>query len=345
MLALVVWASAMGLAPLPAAAQSVTGAARVNTYVDACVPIDIEQFHRVLAIELGTSIEYSPGAAKAPDGAMVRVTCNDSGVVLLLDDNLTHKSMQRQVELPQLEVSARTRLLALTVAEFVVASWVELHLAQAPGLPSAGPPLPPAAAQAVKQAVKTHLPEPEPGEGERSRYETTWQLGVSFDPIMFTRGTDYVPQGSLRLEQHPSLHLVINVVLTLGHADWPVSYPSSMLIGRAALTTTSARAGLAYREELGSFDLTAGLGVRVGVVHMAGQTLFPELLGKTRYFPWAGPVLTLGGAVRAGEHVRLLLELEVGYATLAAQAVIRESVIAEFGGLWGALALGAAWSF
>ena len=48
---------ALGLLPLPAAGQSVKGGARVNTYVDACVPIDIEQFHRVLAIELGTSIE------------------------------------------------------------------------------------------------------------------------------------------------------------------------------------------------------------------------------------------------------------------------------------------------
>ena len=61
----------LGRLPLTAAAQSVTGGARVNTYIDACVPVDIEQFHRVLAIELGTSIEYSPGAAQAPDGALV----------------------------------------------------------------------------------------------------------------------------------------------------------------------------------------------------------------------------------------------------------------------------------
>lgn len=334
--------------PLMAAAQSVTGGARVNTYVDSCVPIDIEQFHRVLAIELGTSIEYSPGAAQAPDGALVQVTCGDLGIELRLDDNLTHKSMQRQVELPQLEVSARTRLLALTVAEFVVASWVELHLAKKAALPAAGPPVQPGATAAVKQAVTARL-ELDAGQPGLSRYATRWQVGLSFDPIVFSRGTDYIPQASLRIEQRSSSNFSFGLVLSLGRANWEVRWEDEP-VAKAALTTTSARVNAMYVAPVGPFDLSAGLGLRVGVVHMAGQTLFDTLFANARFFPWAGPVVTLSATVRAGDNLRLFAELEGGYATLAAQATIRDlmnnyTVIAEFGGVWGVLAIGAGWLF
>ena len=82
------------MSPLSAAAQSVTGAARVTTYVDACVPIELDTFHRVLAIELGTSIDYGADQANDPDVTTVWLSCTAEGIELRVEDGVTRKSMR-----------------------------------------------------------------------------------------------------------------------------------------------------------------------------------------------------------------------------------------------------------
>jgi hypothetical protein len=326
-----------GMSPLPAAAQSVTGAARVTTYVDACVPIELDTFHRVLAIELGTSIEYSPDAAQASDGTMVRVGCNASGIELSLVDDVTHKAMQRSVELPEVAPAARARLLALAVAEFVVASWVELRLAEPPPVPPVGPPTPPSAAAAARKVAAKKLPPPSAAD----EYSAVWQLGVSFDAIAFTRGTDLIPQLSLRLDERPLRHLALGLLLGVGHNEWGVQ-----TIGAAPLTTTTGRVSFSYVGQLGEFDVLIGACARFGIVHMAGHTSLSNYRGFEFFAPWGGPGLQLSAAYRAGDHVRVLFELEGGYVTLPAQAVVQSGgVVAELGGLYGSAAVGLGWSF
>jgi hypothetical protein len=328
---------AVGWLPPSAAAQSVTGGARVTTYVDACVPIELEQFHRVLAIELGTSIEYSPDAAQARDGTLVRVGCNDTGIELSLIDHVTQKAMQRSVELPQVDAAARSRLLALAVAEFVVASWVELRLAEPSPIAPVGPPATPAAAAAARQVATKRLPERMPSVDD---YRAVWQLAVSFDALAFTRGSDFIPQLALRVDERPLRHLALGLSVSLGHNEWTVQP-----VGAARLTTTSGRASLSYVDRLGDFDLLIGACARFGIVHMAGRTTLTNYRALELFAPWGGPGLQLSAAYRAGDHVRLLLELEGGYVTLPAQANVQKGgVIAELGGLYGNAAIGVGWS-
>lgn len=327
-----------GISPLSAAAQSVTGAARVTTYVDACVPIELETFHRVLAIELGTSIEYSPDAAQSSDGTLVRVGCNASGIELSLIDDVTHKAMQRSVELPPVAPAARARLLALAVAEFVVASWVELRLAEPPPITPVGPPTPPSAAAAAQKIAAKKLPPPSAAADE---YSAVWQLGLSFDAIAFTRGTDFIPQLSLRLDERPLRYLALGLVLSVGHTEWGVP-----TIGAAPLTTTTGRAAISYVGRLGDFDVLIGACARFGIVHMAGRTSLSNYRGFEFFAPWGGPGLQLSAAYRAGAHARVFFELEGGYVTLPAQAVVQSGgVVAELGGLYGGAAVGFGWSF
>lgn len=337
------------VAPPCAAAQSVHGSARVNTLVDACVPIDPDQFHRVLAIELGTSIEYSPTAAQQPGGTLVRVVCTDDGAVQLqLEDNLTRKSMQRVVELPAVDIATRSRLLALSVAEFVVASWVELRLsAQAPLAP-AGPPVPDAAAQRASALAAARLPATESAAPNADdSLGPAWILGVSVEPMFFTQGSRLLPQLSLHLEQRPSAHLALELALSLGHASWNVHWPTQNA-GAANVTSSSGRLSFGYVANLSPtpLELSVRAGARGGVVFMAGATARNDLLAEELYAPWAGPVLLLTAATHFGP-VRLLLELEAGYVTLPAQALIKgtDIIVAEISGFWGSAGLGLGWIF
>jgi hypothetical protein len=337
-------AAQLGVSPC-ASAQTVHGAARVNTLVDACVPINVEQFHRVLAIELGTSIEYAPTAAQQPDGTLVRVVCAfGNAVQLQLEDNLTRKSMQRVVELPMIEAAARTRLLALSVAEFVVASWVELRLAQAP-LPAAGPPVDEAARQQAGQVASARLPAPRVPQAteEAAPSSPHWLLGLSFEPMVFSGGSGLLPQLSLHLEQRPSEHFALGLALSLGYAHWRVRWPA-LDIGSAVLTTSSGRLTFGYVAQVGMLELSLSAGARGGVVHMAGRTDSLVLLADEIYAPWGGPLLQLAAAGLAGSF-RISVELEAGYVTLPAQALINGAVVAQLQGFWGALGLGIGWLF
>jgi hypothetical protein len=330
--------------PPCAAAQTVRGGARVNTLVDACVPIDPDQFHRVLAIELGTSIEYSPTAAQQPGGTLVRVVCTSEGAVQLqLEDSLTRKSMQRVVELPAADLPTRSRLLALSVAEFVVASWVELRLsAQAPLTP-AGPPAPDAAARRASDLAATRLPASDWLGVESAR--PRWILGISVEAMAFAKGAHLLPQLSLHLEQRPSPHLALELALSLGHASWDVDWPAPHA-ATAGITASSGRLSFGYVASLPPLELSARAGARGGVIHMAGDTDRIDLLAGELYAPWGGPVLLLTAALTFGS-LRAQLELEAGYVTLPAEALIKNTniVVAEVSGLWGALGLGLSWIF
>ena len=350
-LCLAVWLGAQLTIPMFAAAQSVTGAPRVTTLVDACVPIDVDQFHRVLAIELGTSIEYAASAAQQPDGTSVRIVCAFADAVQLqLEDYLTRKSMQRVVELPAIDLAARTRLLALSVAEFVVASWVELKLAESP-LQAAGPALDEATVQQARQVVAARLPTTpieaavaEPGDDDIPH----WHLGVSFEPVVFSEGRGLLPQLSLHLEQRPTAHLWLGLALSLGYGHWRVRWPT-LDIGSAQITSSSGRVTFGYLSQVGMMELALGAGARGGVVYMAGQAdnlpnddfRFTPL---EIYAPWGGPLVLLAASGLVGAF-RISVELEAGYVTLPAQALIEGSIVAQLQGFWGALGLGVGWLF
>lgn len=340
------WLGAQLLLPSGSVAQTVHGAARVTTLVDACVPIDVEQFHRVLAIELGTSIEYAPTAAQRPDGALVRVVCAfGNAVQLQLEDNLTRKSMQRVVELPAIEVGARTRLLALSVAEFVVASWVELRLAQPP-LPAAGTAVDEAAVRQAAEIASARLPAsapPSPKPQTEVVVGSRWLISLSFEPVVFSGGSGPLPQLSLHLGQRPSEHFALGLALSLGHATWPVRWPS-LDVGSALITTTTGRLTFGYIGQVGFMELSVGAGARGGVVYMAGETQSLELIAGELYAPWGGPLLLLTAAALVGS-LRVSVELEAGYVTLPAEGLIGGTVVAALQGFWGALGLGIGWLF
>jgi hypothetical protein len=337
--------------PAGVAAQTVTGAARVITSLDACVPVEIEQFQRVLAIELGTSIEFSRYAAQEPDGTVVRISCRGRDIELQLKDNLTRKSMTRRVELPQGAVAARTRLLALAVAEFVVASWVELQLAR-PALEAVGPPVPPAAAEEARAVARARLPAPAPAAVASAplaplrrapAYSMLWLLGASVEGVAFVRSGGLLGQLSVHGEQRPSEHLALSLSVGVARGAWTVRW-SSAAEAIAHIQSTSVRLSLGYVSTIGAIDVLAAAAVRFGLVHMAGESRHYELRAVELNAPWGGPAVHFAGAYRL-DHLRLGLALEVGYVTLPVQALIGNSIVADFSGAWAQLGLTAAWLF
>jgi hypothetical protein len=180
-------------------------------------------------------------------------------------------------------------------------------------------------------------------------------LAVSAGPVFFV-DSGMMTAVSVHVEERPTLQLAVALALSLGHANWSVRWPTEV-IGAAGITSSSARLSLSYITAFDAFELSAGAGARGGIVHMAGLTdrsgpLASKLVAGELYAPWGGPVMLLSAAVLLG-GLRIGLDLEVGYVTLAAQALLRDrmqaptegSIVVELRGVWAAGGLSLGWRF
>jgi hypothetical protein len=331
----------LAILPLMAAAQEDT--TRVTTRVDPCVQIDRESFHRVLAIELGSAIEYSAESVAQGSLTTVTVSCADGGIELDLADGVTRKSMRRVVDLAPVEPGARSRLLALTVAEFVVASWVELRLPEPAPVEPVGPAPPAQIQHAASQVAEQRLPPPPPSAASTAA-PSEWQLAAAFDLSFFSSTSRVVPGFDVHLTQRPIPELAIMVGVQFGHSHEDVHYLNEN-VGSVRFTTTSGLFGLRYTATLPDVDLSAGAGLRVGLVHMAGATDRTTVTSKEFYAPFGGPLVMCGLAYRIGSHARINFDLEAGLVTQPAEARIGPTVVMELSGAWGGAALGFGWTF
>ena len=321
----------LALAPALAYAQVVSPAeATVSIRVDACVPVDHAALRRLLSIELGTSTAHEPGP-KVP--TRVWVGCSPLGIELRLEDGMTSKMMARTLPASSFRDASSTRLLALSVAEFVVASWIELGVQPEPAvqpLPVAPPPSP-AQRQEIQHAIDERAPEGSASGGLSLSAALALALWTSNESLWLGAGARITRQAS------PSIAWSIAFDFTGTSAE--VEYGS--VNGLSGSLAFSAQ----FYVRLQPLILSTGPGARVGVVRLAGDPEDPEeKSGKDFAAPFGGPIWVARAELALSRGVRLGLELEAGVTTLPARATAgpRERV---FGleGVWlsPALSLGA----
>lgn len=173
------------------------------------------------------------------------------------------------------------------------------------------------------------------------------QLEAAFSLLGFTSALHAIPSGELRLGYPIGRWLVLRVGLQLGHAELQqTTARDNGALLHVTTTLGSLLLALSYVLPLGQLDWTAGLGARVGLVSFYGVAP-PDrrLLADQSYAPWAGPLLATGTALHLGAHWQLTAALELGLVTLRPRATApADTVVLELSDLWGAIALGVAWS-
>jgi hypothetical protein len=308
-------------------------APEVTTTLDPCVPVDEAQFHRVLAIELGTSIAYSAEAPSRTSLTWVHLSCTPSGIELRLDDGLTRKSMVRVLDLSRIEAASRTRLLALAVAEFVVASWVELRVVDRPAIEPVGPP-PPARARAnITRTVHEKL--------ERTAPEapSIWEIAGMFRLEGFATLDSLAPTLALRLGQRPTGAFAFALGADFGLTRVDVG------TGQVELATATAMVAALFVSRLPRVDLYAGGGGRFGLMHMNGVPGDSSVRGESFSAPYGGPLILGRFAFHVSRTFRLVSEAEAGLVTLPIVGLSGTRKVIELSGAWASFAIGAGWSF
>ncbi|MDD9944243.1 MAG: hypothetical protein OXU20_24585 [Myxococcales bacterium] len=299
----------------------------VTTTVDPCVAVDMAAFQRILAIELGTSVQLAAQPPAAGRAAHVQIRCVPGGVELFLQDPITRKSMTRVLVAAGLAAD-KERMLALAVAEFVVASWIELAVVPEPVVEPVGPPPARAdldlargvaadrargASNAVRFSVvlssTSWLAKERPaalGPGVRLSHRLagalTWQLGADFG------------FGSESVES--------------GHVEF------SGVTGHGVV-------GLSGVE--GIWEAGFALGARVGYLRSLGvPQRGSDVDSALATGATGGPVLLTTLVLHAGTFARVGIEIEAGYPVFPLRLTSGGEVVMAFDGPWlrGGLLIG-----
>ncbi|MCB9623927.1 MAG: hypothetical protein R3B99_22420 [Polyangiales bacterium] len=249
---------------LPSALQS-QALERVPLQLDLhpCLEIDAPAVRRIVGIELAVELAETEAAGST----RVRASCGRDATLLEVDDGVTGKTTIRRIDLEGTARVARSRLLALAIAELVSASWAELRLRP----PSESPPVfDPVAPEAVRNVAarvidrRLELPPTPPPPGpirhvSRARLFLLGAFGGSGTPAHWLAGG--AVEGRIDLSSRLTLGLGIDLL----RGRWKVA-PDDVREDRLGWS-----ASLAIRRPVGEWWLAGGLGGRVGRARLTGR--------------------------------------------------------------------------
>lgn len=308
----------------------------VAAIVEACVPVDAAEFHRVLSLELGADVAYLAGDATAVGATRVEVGCVDEGIELRLEDPVTRKSMARVLSLDPLAGRSRTRLLALAVAEFVVASWIELSIQPAPSVEPVAPAPSAEEERAVAEIVRERHAAPPP-EALPAPRDDGWQLSGAFTGQLWSSHDALVLGGTLRLLRHSLEHFAWTL-----SADFGIARVDTV-DGRISLTSIGASGVLLLHLRGRGGALYAGPGARAGIARLEGLADVEGVSGTSFFAPLVGPIGYGRAEVSLWSPLRAAVEIEIGLATMPTRAQSGDTTVFELDGAWftGSIGLGA----
>lgn len=310
----------MALALAVAAAQA-SGAPgdqrpRVSIAVLGCDEALAGEARRITAIELRAALTEATADEAT---TQITATCSAESVNLRVIDPTTGKSLERSVALSQAAPTARARLLALAMAELVVASWSELEDNPEPKAPPAAR-LAPKAAREAARGVVARLP---------------IELAAVADAHLLA-SRDLILGGGARSEIWISPSFFVRFDALVHYAE--LSRPT----GTIALTMPSVSSALGASFGTAWLQPRLSVGARAGYAWMNGVAGSAATTGDRQQGVWAGPELAVELSAWPRARVHPLLCLSVGAHIFGVRGTVNGGRDILATGLWSALSLGAA---
>ena len=292
------------------------------------VVIEVEECEQPLEAELrrivGVELRMTVVDAVDPRGAVTRVvvTCRGSGADLLLKETATAKDLERTVALSEAAPTARARLLALAVAELVVASWQEIQSSPE----STGPARPPG------QPPPSVTRAPEGASAEQHKASAMAEaMGVA---RVFPGSGLWLLGAGARGFLTPSRPFTLTLDLT---AEWG---KASRTTGQVAARTIGGGLGLGWGVERKWAFIMPWVGARAGVARLAGESNSTTTSGATQSGLWLGPEVGVAATLFPHAAVHATMALSAGVLLLGVRGEVFGDRNVNVLGPWVALVVG-----
>jgi hypothetical protein len=289
----------------------------VQLDLDACVAAP-DEIRRVVAVELGALLET--GDAGADRRTRVAVTCDGTAVALRVDDPITNKSLARTIDLAGALPAARSRLLALAIAELVSASWTELELDPDPTAPLIGPHPTLAGRDAALTSVhaRAHRAPAPPA-----------RLVLDGGGEKFFAGSPMLAGAGLRVERDSFDPIGWVVDGEVHHGDQMTA------IGRVSTDVLGVGGAIVVHRGFGRWHVHLGGGARGGAVELAGVAATTAAARGERFWaPWLGVLATGSVEVVLAHRFVLGARLETGEVISPVGGTVDGRRIVAIDGAW-----------
>jgi hypothetical protein len=310
----------------------------VELALDPCTGVSPEVVSRILTVELGVTVTtVSPGdssdSRQRSEVTSISLSCDEGTIRMTVRDPVSGKTLDRHVDLRGERTSARPRLLGLSAAELVAASWVELEAAPPPPAPiveaTAPPPARAVAADAATSMLKRQKPVPWDLEAlaVARRFSevdlTSWGGGI---------GGSWAYEGWLALGADLLAEAGSSTVV---HDQVPVG-TASMRTGSIGLSARLRRSWLAWA-------LEAGVGARLAATSVKAMADDAQSgLWQEHAFTrmWWGPTAGVRVAWKPSRAVLLVGAVEGGTVMQPMTGLVAKTPDVLITGPWIALSFG-----
>ncbi|HEY4105183.1 MAG TPA: hypothetical protein VGM44_14895 [Polyangiaceae bacterium] len=293
----------------------------------------------MIQAELGNSITVwseplrdAPGAPTQNSNAEVaRVTvrCAETAIEVEVLDPVTGKKLSRHLQIPPDLAAARTRVLGISIAELVAASWIELSgTSESP-------------ARVVERTAPKETRTAALSAAERGL--STGARGRGYELQSFAFGERFTAQDFDSAGVGVAFGWIARSFLDLTFDARGDAGSRAVSLGRVNTLLGSLAFCPRARLALGLWALEAGVGVRVGLVHFGGvarSDLTPAPESRSPTLPWAGPLLAFAASVRPVRPLVFSARLEAGLVSYRAEARVAGASEFAIAGPWLGLGLG-----
>lgn len=288
---------------------------------------------RIVGIELAVELSEVESAGTT----RVRVTCARDATFVEVDDPVTGKSSSRRVDLESTARVARSRLLALAIAELVSASWAELRLRRTSDAPLpdavASVPLQNLARRVVDRRLDVPFAPPSPPgpirRVSRARLFALGTLGGAGQPTHLLGGGGF--EGLVDLT--PRLSLALGLDVLRGRID---ASPGDVRESRLAWS-----GALLLRRPVRGWHLAGGLGARIGRGRLEGDG---DVLGaRVLSAPFGGAFLVGETWCVLWRRLLVVFRAELGTVTLpivGRAGGVNGPVVGAIDGAWSSASIG-----
>jgi hypothetical protein len=306
----------------------------------SCAGLSPPEVRRIAAIELRS--EAVDAAVHNELTTRVELSCEAEVARIQVLDPLTGKTLARNIALGNVAATARSRLLALAVAELVSASWIELETNPTPAAVPVAPAVRAedraAAREVVREKVVGSTPAAAPGPPPER--QPTWRLTGELGFRWLAVDTDPLVGLGARLVMDPLRTVGLELDLLGEHSG--TSYP----LGAVAMDSVSLGAIVRLRHDMGRLTLHGGPGARLGFVRVSGAPgSATTAVGNTVDGVWGAPLGAVGLDWASSRHLALELAVEAGYVVLPVRGIVEGGRDVRMDGFFTGTTLGAGWTF
>lgn len=285
---------------------------RVSIGIVGCEAELARETQRIAAIELRATLVDA-----APDTTVTQVTASCRGTLAALEvlDPTTGKSLGRTVALTEAAPNGRARLLALAVAELVMASWSELQSNPRPRAPTATPLAPDAVREAARAAVA----------------DRSLELAAAFD-VHLLASSDFLFGAGARMALWISPLFFARFE---GLADYG---ELARAAGSVAVIMPSLSAGLGASRWMGdSLRPAISVGVRGGYLWMNGIADGTAATASRQRGVWLGPEVVLQVGLWPRARVYPIVGLAAGWHLVGVRGTVDGGRDVEAVGPWAGI--------